>query len=220
MPRKVFADLNILNAQDLNDNFMDQAVMTFADAGTRDSQIPLAQRKPGMLAFTADTQMWWQWIVVAAVGYWAPQVGTPVCSMYANATQTLSVSGTYYPIALAGVTRNMTLNGSACWVSNRFNPKVPGWYVLNGGVYFGPNATNYRIAAIYKNGVGVPSSGNQTPVNTASWGTSLSTRTVFVQFNGTTDYAELMAMQASGGSMDTSSSGNISSTFNAVYGGQ
>jgi hypothetical protein len=104
--------------------------------------------------------------------------------------------------------------------TSRITPTVAGWYRVSGKLVV-PAGTDYASLEIYirKNGsTNIPSVSREGPNATSS------SRTIYVDhlvdFNGTTDYVELMATQdnTSSASRNTpSNGGSFSCTFEAVY---
>ena len=74
----------------------------------------------------------------------------------------------------------------------RFQPTVPGYYLVSGSVYFG-NVSTLTVVAIYKNGAEA-----RRGMQVAGAGaTNNSIVSALIQFNGSTDYVELWASSAS-----------------------
>ena len=91
---------------------------------------------------------------------------------------------------------NWDTNNNYDYANNhRFQPTVPGYYLINGGFsYFDTKSTN-TIAYLYLNG-GLWRSGNS-----GAGSANGSHVTALVYLNGTTDYVELFGYQASGGTV-------------------
>lgn len=228
MPVKNWSDGNYVYGTDM-DFITTSLVMRFADAAARSSTL-VGDLAPtaGMVSYLNDTQTWWQYITVSSVGYWVPQPGTTVCSMYATATQTLTTAGTPYPVQLTGVVKNLSMGTTptACWVANKFNPKVPGYYLVSGGCCYDLSATpGYRITYLQKNSLGtgapVPGSGSEAIPGGTGYQTTGAIRETSVYLNGTTDYLEMIAQQGGTGVSLTLNVASpfLSSSFNAVYTG-
>jgi hypothetical protein len=126
----------------------------------------------------------------------------PVTVLNTPASQSLASTTSTAIIWSTPVLDNYTAWGAGN--PTRVTPKVAGWYEINGSVSFAANATGYRVAQISKNG-----STNQAQTSTTNAGAVANTVvqvTGLVQFNGSTDYIELVANQASGGALATTSS--------------
>jgi hypothetical protein len=111
----------------------------------------------------------------------------PAFRAYANSTTTLP-NNTITKVTLA--TEGFDTNSN--FASSRFTPTVAGYYQISGSVYV-LNAPLFLQAILYKNG------------QNAVAGVHTDTRTYLSNFsdviylNGTTDYVELYAFHASGG---------------------
>ena len=127
---------------------------------------------------------------------------TPLTVVNTPASQSLTSSASTAIIWSTPVLDNYT-----AWVvgtPTRITAKVAGWYEINGSVSYAVNATGFRVAQISKNGAT-----NQAQTATTNAGAVANTVvqvSALVQFNGSTDYIELVANQASGGLLATSSS--------------
>ena len=194
-------------------------VRRFASAAARDAAITAPV--PGMRAYTADDAMTREYVVVNSVGYWAPELGTLVVSVYATTQQPLS-HNTPTQITMAGIGRNL---GGWWATSNTFNPKVPGWYECSGVVSFTVNATGNRLAFLNFNhpnlGAVRGSAGTFAPVVSIS--TVVPTRPVPVYFNGTTDYATVSGQHNAGSGITLNTEigfGWNAPAFHATYLGQ
>jgi hypothetical protein len=229
MPVKNWSDGDFVYGNDM-DFIASSLVMRFADATARKNILvgDLAPT-PGMMSFLADSQTWWQYVTVSGTGFWVPQPGTTVCSMYQATTGQTMAASTPTVVTLNTVVKNLTL-GSAdgttsppapCWLSNQFKPKCPGWYLISGGVGFDPSTTGYRLCYLQKNslatGALVPGSGNELQSGALSYSTSCSVRDVSVYLNGTTDFVELIAQ--TNPAVNLAAVLAIMPSFNAVYTG-
>ncbi len=138
-----------------------------------------------------DLGMWFTFVTIGGVNYWAPDPGSTVVSVRQTSVNALVAATDTH------VTNMTTLlyNYDTYWASNVFTPKVPGYYLCGGGVGFatvaGPG--NYRQAFLQKNATTdvIGSGGRVTPV--AGSATTVNLRPVPVFFNGTTDSVRLMA---------------------------
>ena len=82
----------------------------------------------------------------------------------------------------------------------RFTPNVSGYYQVNGSVNIAGSTGNNYICGLYKNG-SIARHGNQISVNPAN--NTQPILSTIIYLNGTTDYIELYAYQASGGTVNT-----------------
>lgn len=107
------------------------------------------------------------------------------------------------------------------WASSpnptRYTPNVAGWYLVSGFVGYASNATGNRQAGIVKNGSIVNGSLGQVAA-LSSGTTRVTTATILVQMNGTTDFLELRAFQTSGASLNTFTT-NGEPNMTVVYAG-
>ncbi|MFG2913364.1 hypothetical protein ACGF0D_10795 [Kitasatospora sp. NPDC048298] len=96
-------------------------------------------------------------------------------------------------------------NGHSDTVNNtRYAPPIAGWYLLIGSVSFAVNATGNRLCEFRKNGSGATLALGQGAMPTTDIGNNPTPRTMTIaQFNGTSDYVELVAFQSSGGALNT-----------------
>ena len=92
--------------------------------------------------------------------------------------------------------------------TSRFTPSVGGIYHFTSGVEIA-NSTGQRFIGILKNGVGAISGSN----HSSGVFESMASGDMFL--NGTTDYAEVYATQASGGALNTTAS--LATFFQAHY---
>lgn len=102
----------------------------------------------------------------------------------------------------------------------KFQPPVPGWYLLNGGVCFAGNATGYRQAFWRKNNANV-NGGSGIIIANGALTSIVFARPMAIQFNGSTDYVELAATQnaGSGTNINTVVTGATMPTMTAIYTG-
>ena len=115
----------------------------------------------------------------------------PAFYAYQSSSQTISAS-TYTKINLQ--TEEFDTNNN--FASSRFTPTVAGYYQIGGGVYFNTvGSTNF--CSFWKNS-SILTRGTQGALNE-------STGTTLVYLNGSSDYMELYAYNASAGTIDASS---------------
>jgi len=85
----------------------------------------------------------------------------------------------------------------------RFTPLVAGYYQVNGGIAFSPNATGFRFITIFKNGTAIKGGQNLPGGSTNFLGITVA---ALVFLNGSTDYLELFGNQNSGSTLTTTTS--------------
>lgn len=127
----------------------------------------------------------------------------PLCESRQTLAQSI-INGVAVPILLD--TDDVDPDGWHSTVTNtsRITPATPGRVQIAGGIGYAINATGQRFTEIRVNGATTPPSGS-TIVNAdaGSQPTRMAMRTITVFVNGSTDYYELMAVQTSGGSLNT-----------------
>jgi len=79
--------------------------------------------------------------------------------------------------------------------SSRFTPTVAGYYQINASVFTSTNPSCERVCTVFKNGASYK---NGQDFTTATFGTTVN---CIVYLNGSTDYVEIYAYQASGGTL-------------------
>jgi hypothetical protein len=143
----------------------------------------------------------------------SPNLGTPSALVLTNATGlpqaglASGVAGTG-PAFYAGQTSSQTISGATFtkinlqteifdtnnnFASSRFTPTVAGYYQIGGGVYFNTVGST-TFCVFFKNG-SLVTRGTQGALNN-------STGATLVYLNGSTDYMELYAYNASAGTID------------------
>jgi len=135
----------------------------------------------------------------AATGTVMVSGNMPAFSAYGSTVQTISTAS-YTKIIL----NNIEFDTSSAFdytTNYRFNPKVAGYYQINGSVWWNTaSGTTYCETILYKNGsIYKFSPGYITPNGYGGAGVSS-----VVYFNGSTDYVELYTIQSSGSSQTTS----------------
>lgn len=118
----------------------------------------------------------------------------PAFSLYATTTTSLSTS-VFTKVAFNG-TEFDTTGGMIS--SSRFTPTIAGYYYITGSAYFSAAAESF--VEIYKNG-----SGNKRGTDHGAQVYSRMTSGL-VYLNGSTDYVEIIAYQASGSTLTVSAS--------------
>ena len=100
------------------------------------------------------------------------------------------------------------------FASSRFTPTVAGYYQINAGVYTaGSSNANTNRIAIYKNGT-LYKHGNWFVLSSNAYTQGIATVSILVNFNGSTDYAEVYCYQNSGSSQNT---GNSNTTYGCYF---
>lgn len=95
------------------------------------------------------------------------------------------------------------------WTSSpnpsRFKPTLAGWYEVSGMVGYASDATpsGTKRARWFFNGATIDGGFVQNYASLNTLSSQLVAPSIPIQFNGTTDYVELMARQSSGAAMDT-----------------
>lgn len=110
--------------------------------------------------------------------------------------QTGVPSGTQTKVMLSTV--EMNVGGGFDTANKRFKPAVPGYYVITAQVQIGVPADKPVSVSVYKNGTQVASA-QMWPSSGINSGVSAVCNTI-VELNGSTDYIEMYAYQASGSS--------------------
>jgi hypothetical protein len=141
----------------------------------------------------------------AATGTVAVSGNMPAFSAYDSAGTSVA-SGTFTKLAFA--TEEFDTNNN--FASSRFTPTVAGYYQINGYYLTAAASVGLMSCQIYKNGA-VYKYGSQTPNSVNVAGSVVSS---MVYMNGTTDYVEIYAYQASGGTYTSYVSGLVTSFFN------
>jgi hypothetical protein len=153
MPRKKFAPLELLKAADVNQYLADQAVMTFATTAARDTAIPLADRKAGMVTFITSTGRLDVYMTVGAWSGWAPLPGSLVMRAHANAAQSipnnLDTPMLYHQSTFDRGIFTTAVVGSGLTFTN----SMPGQYEINAVHMFTTNINGIRSFMIYLNSV-------------------------------------------------------------------
>lgn len=90
-------------------------------------------------------------------------------------------------------------------ITSRFQPKVPGYYMVSGATSWA-SPSSVAFVAIVKNGLTYKRGAMSG--NTA--GFYINTVSAIVYLNGTTDYVEIFAAQASGASVNTGMGSDVS----------
>jgi len=117
----------------------------------------------------------------------------PAFSAYADATTQTLVTSTYTKILFQ--TEEFDTNSN--FASSRFTPTVAGYYQVNAQSLFafGVSGTGTCLVSIYKNGV-LLKEGSRIYISANSSGAAVVSGLIYL--NGSTDYAEIYAQQASG----------------------
>jgi hypothetical protein len=133
----------------------------------------------------------------------------PAFSAYRSTAQT--VTNDVYTKLLAN-TEEFDTNGNYDNTTNhRFQPTVPGYYQINGQIYFfstGSITTGFTI--IYKNGVRFKD-GNYLQINLTS--SAFLTANALIYLNGTTDYVELYGYMLGTGTLSFQVNAGTTSYF-------
>ncbi|MFJ2399864.1 hypothetical protein ACIOUE_01070 [Streptomyces xanthochromogenes] len=131
----------------------------------------------------------------------------PVFTGYASTSQSIAGSNAMVALNLDTETLDVDAGHSTVTNTSRYTPTVPGLYLVFGSVGWPNTTAGDRRLQIGLNGGGVIGSGASfDPANAVTSGMQTS---AFVTCNGTTDYIEVMAAQASGGAINTSAGASI-----------
>ena len=211
MPRKVFNDLDLFLASDAN-LIMDQSTMVFATAAERDVQIPAGARKPGMMAFTSDNRMTWQYNTIGAWSGWTPVPGTTLgryeqtTSQSFNHAQSLNFNWQTTRFEMAPIIQADR---------QRFIPPYAGYYRITGMSTLAVHATGFRQMWIALNTVTVQ--GTISLSSNTAHAVIIHLPPTDVFFNGTTDYFTIMGYQSSGGALGTYVTGGVGPCAGLMY---
>lgn len=198
-------------------------VMRFATKAARDAALVGALAPvPGMFAYCGDIKRTEMFITPTAATFgafsgWAPLPGTFVASFYRGTAQPIPNNvGTY--MAWDQVNFDL-LGGYSAATPSRYTFKVPGAYIISGGVSFTTHSSvTLRQAYFYINGA--PAWGNAIALGSViGFDTVLPliTSKVALKVN---DYIEVGALQLSGVQLNTStSSGAVWPSLHVVYAG-
>jgi len=117
----------------------------------------------------------------------------PAFSAYADGTTQTFASATYTKVLFQ--TEEFDTNSN--FASSRFTPTVAGYYQVNAHSLFafGVSGTGTCLVSIYKNGV-LLKEGSRIYISANSSGAAVVSALIYL--NGSTDYAEIYAQQASG----------------------
>jgi hypothetical protein len=126
----------------------------------------------------------------------------PAFSAYSNANQTIN-NGVETKVTLG--TESFDTNSN--FAASRFTPSVAGFYFICGSVGMTDNTTELLTVKIYKNGSEYVSG------TRVAGGVNSSIVSTVIQMNGTTDYVELYARQATSGGVSKTISGASNITF-------
>ena len=119
-------------------------------------------------------------------------INGPAFSAYADATTQTFVTSTYTKVLF----QTEEFDTNSCFASSRFTPTVAGYYQVNAQALFAFGAsTGTSLVSVYKNGA-VFKEGSRTFISSASSGANVIS--ILIYLNGSTDYAEIYAQQASG----------------------
>jgi hypothetical protein len=132
----------------------------------------------------------------------------PAFSAYLNTTQ--SVANTVFTKLQAGVEEFDTNSNYDNVTNYRFTPTVPGYYQINGQIYFGTSSSiTVALITIYKNGSRFKD-GNYMQ---APGPNMFATVNALIYLNGTTDYLELYGLPTGTGSLTYSNNAPTLSYF-------
>jgi hypothetical protein len=133
----------------------------------------------------------------------------PAFSAYRNTAQI--VTNNVYTKLLAD-TEEFDTNGNYDNTTNhRFQPTVPGYYQINGQIFFGTTSSlTTAFTLIYKNGVRFKD-GNYLQINLSV--AAFITANALIYLNGTTDYVELYGLALGTGTLSFGANAGTLSYF-------
>ena len=140
------------------------------------------------------------------------QVGAPAFSARNNANQTLN-NNTNYKVAFQ--VEEFDTNSNFDNTTNyRFTPTVAGYYQINAQALVENNSNaGTFLCQIFKNGADYKST--QSTIRSGSNTTSLCCSVIY--FNGSTDYVEVYALQATGATATLITNGTLATWFNGAF---
>jgi len=121
-------------------------------------------------------------------------LGLPIATVFQTATQTLTASGTQYPVTFDSAAVDSYGGHSGTTNPSRYTAQVSGWYMVTGTVFYNPStAGTYRKAQMAVNGTKIAYATSQAPqVNSSTNGTGLAIAPTIV-FLDPGDYVEIWA---------------------------
>jgi hypothetical protein len=137
---------------------------------------------------------------------------TVACRVYDDAAQTLTVSGTLYAIAFAHERVDTSQMHDTVTNNSRVYVPVAGWYLAAAEVEFAANSTGVR--GVYIRVDGTTYIAGQRLSATSAGVSTLSVATLYYLTSG--QYLEVVALQTSGGALDTSIAANHAPEFAVI----
>lgn len=133
---------------------------------------------------------------------------TIACRVYSDAAQTLTLSGTLYAVAFNLDRQDTHQMHNTATNNSRIYLPIAGWYLVTANVFFANNATGTRGLYMRVDGsTYIAGARYQAPAD-AALDASVNLSTVWYFSAG--NYIELMAVQYSGGALDTRATASYS----------
>jgi hypothetical protein len=132
------------------------------------------------------------------------QVGAPAFSAYASGN-TACANNNFTKVIFA----SEEYDTANCFSSSRFTPNVAGYYLITGSLAWGTGTFVVGVS-MFKNGSRAK---DGTYINSNPSTGGVTTISAQVYLNGSTDYVEIYAYQASGGTIDVFTNGVNGTVF-------
>ena len=199
MAYKVFTNGSVLQASEVNDNLMNQAVITFTNSAARTSAI--TSPVEGMVTYLADTDTYQFWNGSA----WTNLITRPpFVGFHAISSGLTTTTSSWTKVAYS--TEVYDTSGFHDNVTNNTRITIPaglgGFYQFAGYIDWASNGSGVRAAEIYKNNASFLSLIQYPAIAGALMRPSFFGIGQFAAG----DYAELTAIQTSGGNLAVGSS--------------
>lgn len=142
----------------------------------------------------------------------------PMCILSQNAAQSITGASTDVPLTFGAGAEVIDTHGFHDESTNntRITPSVPGWYTVGGIVFMASGVTYGTLTATIRANGASPLARTLQRVATIVGSRSIEI-TWPIQFNGTTDYVELLATHDGAASVNTGAAGSFASKFWVMY---
>jgi hypothetical protein len=199
-----------------NSSLTNASKIVMATNGTTDTQIISGINGSGTylpLSFYTNNALAGQFTtagnLTVAGGITVGATAAPAFSAYNNANQTLN-NNTSYKVLFQVEEFDTNSN----FASSRFTPTVAGYYQINAQVLIENNSNaGTLLCQVYKNGADYKST--QSTVRSGSNTTALCCSVIY--FNGSTDYIEIYALQATGATATLIANSFLSTWINGAF---
>ena len=203
MAYKVFTNGSVLNASEVNDNLMNQAVITFTNSTARSSAI--TSPVEGMVTYLADTNAFEFWDGAA----WSPLGARPSFVGFGANNSSVSMTTSTWT-AMPYTTELFDTDNFHDNVTNNTRITIPagkgGFYQFSGHMTFSDNGSGVRAVDVWKNGTSLASFAQ---LNGSSGGVMrIPIASVGEVAEG--DYIEFMGIQTSGSTLTIGSAFRVS----------